>query len=78
MDFKGTECIFHPQGSDLWIFLQLSHYVHYLSYHTFCQTKLYLDFALIFYAESYFPTSTKQCTVTSFMILHSHEKKKIF
>lgn len=57
MDFKRAMLIFHPVGSKLWILLQLSHYVHYLPYHTFCQTKLYLALCLIFYAEFNFPTT---------------------
>lgn len=75
MDFKGAIQILKPQGSDLWIFLQLSHYIHYLPYHVFCQTKLYLAFCLIFYAEFNFPTTTIRLILLSFMILQSHLKK---
>lgn len=78
MDFKGSLLIFHPQRSDLWNFLQLSHYIHYLPYQSFCQTKLYLALCLIFYAEFSFPTTTKQHIILSLSFFKSHEKRNYF
>lgn len=72
MDLKGSILIFKPQRSDLWIFLQLSHYIHHLPYHIFCQAKLYLAFCLIFYAEFNFPTIIIQPILPSLVILQSH------